>query len=280
MFKNQKNSFLFLILILSLFPSCIKYYELSNIEFHQGHDHDDEREALVGNKKGMTIYDEFMTRAIFDVLYLAEPVRMAYVDLHCDKKGLDSFTKKRLQAREIELNKHWITFYVLADIRDKKHVALTDKNSAWSLFLRLKDNTDIAPLSIKEVELEPEYQRLFGPMFNSFKRSYEIKFPAKDLNNNNYLKNNEPFRLFVSSAYKESAFTFNEPKEPKPPKKKEAPKTIKSVCKYCDDVVNRKATKTSRLAPVSYEKKKHTKKVKVKKIKKRKILKDEDFYWI
>ncbi len=315
MFKNQKNSFLFLILILSLFPSCIKYYELSNIEFHQGHDHDDEREALDGNKKGMTIYDEFMTQAIFDVLYLAESVRMAYVDLHCDKKGLDSFTKKRLQAREIELNKHWITFYVLADIRDKKHVALTDKNSAWSLFLRLKDNTDIAPLSIKEVELEPEYQRLFGPMFNSFKRSYEIKFPAKDLKNNNYLKNNEPFRLFVSSAYKESAFTFNEPEKIKVSKqKKKAPKKrklvckycgstvsrepskksrlndtkpdsieIETVCEYCEYVINREPAKSSRLGPVSYEKKKRIKKEKVKKvkkIKKRKILKDEDFYWI
>ena len=316
MFSLQKNSILFLVLILFLVPSCIKYYELSNIEFHQGHDHDDEREALDGNKKSVSIYDQFMTQAIFDVLYLADPVRMAYVDLHCEKKGLDSSTKKTLQAREIELGKHWITFYVLADIRDKKHVALTDKNSSWSLFLRLKDNTDIAPLSIKEVDLEPEYQRLFGSMFTSFKRSYEVKFPAKDLNNNNYLRSNEPFRLFVSSAYKESAFTFNEPEKIKVSKrkKKDAPKKrklvckycgstvsrepskksrlknaksdsikIETVCEYCEYVINREPAKSSRLGPVSYQKKKRIKKEKVKKvkkIKKRKILKDEDFYWI
>lgn len=310
MFSFQKNSILFLMLILFLAPSCMKYYKISNIEFHQGHDHDDERKALVGNKKNVSIYDQFMTQAIFDVLYLAEPVRMAYVDLHCEKRGLNISTKNKLQAREIELNKHWITFYVLADIRDKKHVALTDINSAWSLFLRFADNTDVAPLSIKEVELEPEYQRLFGPMFDSFKRSYELKFPAKNLNNQNYIVSNEPFKLFISSAYKETALTFNEleiieepvikkermvckycnatvnrqPSKSSRLKKSEiqADGEAETVCEHCQHVVNRTPFLKSRLGIVSYEKKntKHIKKEKVKKVIKRKILKDEDFYWI
>ena len=279
MFYIQKNLFLFLISALFLFPSCIRYYKVSNIEFHQGYDHEDEREALDGNKKTVAIYDEFMTKAIFDVLYLSDSVRLAYVNKYCEKKGLDDLSKKSMTEREVELSKHWVTFYVLADIRDKKHISLTDKNSSWSLFLRFKDKTTVSPLSIKEVDLQPEYQYLFGSMFNSFKRSYEVKFPAKDLNNNNYFNDNEPFQLVVSSSYKDSFFTFNEPKNVIVSKKKPAPKK-EAVCKYCDSVVNREPSKKSRLKDTFYGKKKPPKKQKSRKEKQRKILKDEDFYWI
>lgn len=278
MFNIQKKLFLFLVSALFLFPSCIRYYKVSNIEFHQGYDHGDEREALDGNKKTVAIYDEFMTKAIFDVLYLSDSVRLAYVNKYCEKKGSDNFAKERMIDREVELGKHWITFYVLADVRDKKHVSLTDKNSSWSLFLRLENKMTIPPLSIKEVDLQPEYQYLFGSMFNSFKRSYEVKFPAKDLNNENYFNNDELFQLVVSSSYKESFFSFNEQKNVTVSKKKPAPKKV-AVCKYCDSVVNREPSKRSRLKNISYEKKKSSKKQKVKE-KQRKILKDEDFYWI
>ncbi|MBD3273501.1 hypothetical protein GF385_04100 [Candidatus Dependentiae bacterium] len=277
MFEILKKPLLFAVLILFLFPSCIKYYKISNMEFHQGYPHEDELEAIDGNRKTTAIYDQFITQAIFDVLYLSDSVRFAYVDKYCEKRGLGKETKKSLQARELELNKNWITFYVLADIRDKKHVSLTDKNSAWSLYLRFKDKRTIRPLSIREVDLAPEYQYLFGPLFNRFKRYYEVKFAARDSNNNYYIKNKEPFDLVVSSAYKESFLTFNEPKTPiKKPKKKE--NTKKCVCEYCESIINRKATKKSRLKKIDYKKEQKPKKT--RKIKKRKLLKDEDFYWI
>ncbi|MFH1461412.1 MAG: hypothetical protein ABIF12_00480 [bacterium] len=283
MFDFQKKMYLFLSLVLFLFPSCIKYYKISNIEMHQGHDHEDERNALDGNKKTVAIYDQFMTQAIFDVLYLADPVRLAYVDKHCEKIGADLTTKKAMQAREIELNKNWISFYVLSDIRDKKHVSLTDKKSSWSIYLKFVDGATISPISIKEVDLEPEYIYLFGPMFNLFKRCYEVKFPARDLSRNFYIINEEPFQLFFSSAYKETALIFNEKDDSRElfaPKKKEKPEKIESVCKYCDIQINEEPTKKSRLSADSLIKERTPKIKRGPKVKKRKILKDEDFYWI
>lgn len=283
MFNLNEKIFLFLTLVLFLFPSCIKYYKISNIEMHQGHDHEDERNALDGNKKTVAIYDQFMTQAIFDVLYLADPVRLAYVDKYCEKTGADLTTKKAMQAREIELNKNWLSFYVLSDIRDKKHVSLTDKKSSWSMYLKFVDGTTVNPISIKEVDLEPEYIYLFGPMFNLFKRCYEVKFPARDLSRNFYITNEESFQLFFSSAYKETALIFNETdnsRELFAPKKEEKPEKIKSVCKYCNTQINEEPTKKSRLCLDSIKKEHSVKKKREPKVKKRKILKDEDFYWI
>lgn len=275
MFQIQKIYICFIAASSFLFPSCIKYYKIANTETHQGHAHQDERVALDGNKKKLAIYDQFMTQAIFDVLYLNDDVRFAYVDKYCEKNGLDEFAMKSLQSREMELNKNWISFYVLADIRDKKHTALTDPKSTWSMFLDFGNGIRISPLNIKELNLEPEYQTLFGSLFSTFVRSYEVKFPARDLNNIPYRKDKIPFKLFFSSAFKESALTFNGELEKsyfvKPDKK-----VVKSDCKCCTDIIKRPPSKQSR---IKIYKTKKIEKIKPKS-KKRKILKDEDFYWI
>jgi hypothetical protein len=275
MIQIQKMSIYLILISVFLFPSCIKYYKIANTETHQGHDHEDERVALDGNKKRLAIYDQFMTQAIFDVLYLDNDVRFAYIDKYCEKNGLNDFDMKSLQAREAELNKNWISFYILADVRDKKHVALTDNKSAWSMFLDFGNGVRVSPLSIKEVDLEPEYQCLFGPLFNIFVRSYEVKFPARDLNNVSYRSLDKPFRLFFSSAYKETSLTFNgfleEGYFAKP-----KPKQVKAVCKCCQTIVDRDPSKQSR---IKIQKTKKIEKI-IPKQKKRKILKDEDFYWI
>ncbi len=209
----NKNYLFFLFGILFIFPGCIKYYKLSNMEFHQGKNHPEDRDALDGTKKRVAIYDEFRTKAIFDVLYLSDAVRMAYLDINSEKKGYDLNTKNNLKSKELEQNKFWTTFYILADIRDKKKTSLTDKNSDWSFYLLLDDLTRVQPISIKEIEVEPEYQYLFGSRFNLFQRYYEVKFPAKDLSGNYYINIKESFDLVLSSASKETHVKFNEPKD-------------------------------------------------------------------
>lgn len=255
----------------------LRYYKISNYEFHQGHDQNDERNALDGNKKKVAIYDEFITKAIFDVLYLSDSVRIAYVNKHVQKKGLDDSTKKRLLSTELEQNKNWIKFYILSDIRDKEHDSLTAKNSTWSLFLRFNDETNVQPLSIKEVELPPEYQYFFGSRFTLFQRYYEVTFPAKNLNNRSYIRDKTPFKLFFSSSYKETALIFNEDIPVITEEKKEPVPEKKVICDCCKACINRKPTKKSRLHPSIN--KNVTKKSRPK-TKKRKILNGKDFYWI
>ena len=210
----RKKLFIFLFApVLMLFPSCIKYYELSKQEFPQGKEYKDEREVVANNLKTASIYDEFETRAIFDVLWLSDETRETYVDLHCKKRGKDKQAKQALLRRQLEDNKHWTTFYILSDVRDKTHVSLTDKNSLWSLYLTTTDGQKITPVSIKESEVEPEYQSLFGPRFNSFKRAYMVKFPVSDLNGKPYLKEGESFKTVLSSPYKKREIVWREEDE-------------------------------------------------------------------
>lgn len=207
----NKNYLMLLVSSLFLFPSCIKYYKLANTEFHQGQAHNDNRKALEDAKKKVAVYNEFETKAIFDVLYLSDSVKVAYVDKCTQKKGLDLNAKNSLLTKELEQNKFWTTFYVLADLRDRRKTSLNDKNSPWSFYLLLKNSVTLQPITIKEIDVEPEYQYLFGSRFTMFQRYYEIKFPAKDVNNNLYINNNEPFELVISGAHKETHVKFNDP---------------------------------------------------------------------
>ncbi|MCK4651012.1 hypothetical protein KAT08_02430 [Candidatus Babeliales bacterium] len=194
----------YILLILFLLPSCIKYYKLEKDEFPQGKDLEDKREIVDANLRRVAVYDQFATKAIFDVLWLSNDTREAYVDINCKKNGKDDQEKRALLRRQLEENKHWNSFYVLADVRDKINISLTDKNSIWSLYVVGKDEDRVRPISIKEVDLEPEYQFLFGPIFNFLKRIYLVKFPAASLDGKRYIKKDGEFKLIFSSAGKQN----------------------------------------------------------------------------
>ncbi len=234
----RKIATVFTILILVLFSSCIKYYKLSKTEFPQGTDLDDRRKVSHNNLRTLTINDQFSTEAIFDFLWLSDKTRTAYVDMNCKKRGRDDQSRIALLRRQLEENKHWITFYVLADVRDKADGSLTDKNSFWSLYLateemipqkrltekeknktkkkkiktkevKTREVNKVMPISIKEIDIESEYRFLFGPKFDFFSRAYEVKFPATDLSGKLYIKKEEGFKLVVSSPGKKSEVWFN-----------------------------------------------------------------------
>ena len=167
----------FLISYVLFFPACIKYYKIAKEETNQGTNLPDHHKTVFDNERDVTVYDQFETDAIFNTLRLSDDIRKAYVDMNCLRRGKDEQAKQALLRRQLEENKHWLTFYVLADIRDKHSVSLTDKNSLWSTYLELSDGQKVNPISIKGIEFEPEYQAMFAYRFNLFKRCYEVKFP-------------------------------------------------------------------------------------------------------
>lgn len=192
-----------------LFPSCIKYYKLSKTECYQGKDLPDRKEVSKNNVRTINIHDQFSTLAIFDFLWLSDETRSAYVDMNSTRKGKDEQAKRALLTRQLEENKHWISFYVLADIKDNTDGSLSDKNSPWALYLVSRDGRKVAPSSIKEVELEPEYKFLFGPKFDLFSRIFEIKFPYTDLAGIPYIKQAEMFKVVLCSLKKEGEVWWN-----------------------------------------------------------------------
>lgn len=188
----NKTAFAGLFIAIFLLPGCIKYYELSTTEFPQGELIQAPSLLKKNYVRSAKIYNEFATVASFDALLLAPEVRTFFAERSCNKRGKDKETTKAIKSRQLEETNHWIGFYVLADIRTRNNTALKEKNAAWTLYLTIEDTVKLEPLSIKEVELEPEYQTVFGQLFNNFKNVYLVKFPAHSIDGKAYTGANKP----------------------------------------------------------------------------------------
>lgn len=227
---NYKNvlSIVSLFLILSTFSSCIKYFKFSPKEFPQGNDKKAYKQAIEDNLRSVRVYDEFETKAFFDCLLMSDKAKLAYSEIHCEKKGKNEQAKEALLRRQFEEGKHWITFYLLADIRNKMHLSMTDKNSQWSICLEV-DGKKVVPISLKEVEFEPEIQLLFGSKFSAFKTSYLVKFPANDMSGKYYLHEKTTIKMIISSTNKSCSMIWGpEQEKNKEAKEKDKNKAIGS----------------------------------------------------
>lgn len=167
---------------------CIKTYKLVPSETSQGIEREKNEEVAKNNVRSAKIYNQWETLAQFDAIWLSEQTRDSYVDLYCVRRGKGAEARESMRAREREENKETISFYVLADVRDQFHPALTDNDAAWTMYLNIKGKK-VRPTSIIEVELDTEIQTLFGHRFVSpkFKTPYLVRFPARDAEGHPYL---------------------------------------------------------------------------------------------
>lgn len=170
-----------------LLPGCIKYYELSTTEFPQGDEITPQSVLTENYVRSIKIYNQFETVALFDILWLSSDVRTYFANRFCTKRGKDLESHKAIESRQLEETNHWVGFYVLSDIRTRNQTSLKEKNAAWTMHLTINDKIKLEPISITEVELEPEYLALFGHRFNNFKSIYLVKFPAYDLDGKPYI---------------------------------------------------------------------------------------------
>lgn len=202
--KISKNLVLAMLalFVMSLVPGCIKYHKTLPSEFPQGQEKQDPRDITANYVKSARVYDQFVTRAFFDALWLSDEVRVAYANLYCSKRGKSPEDTEAFITRQQEENNHWTTFYVLADVRDRQGASLSDKNAAWTFYFKIGDHKTEA-LSVKEIELEPEFQAFFDQKFNSFKTAYAVKFPVHDGD-----KRTEPVQLVIESVYKSVTLTW------------------------------------------------------------------------
>lgn len=205
--KNDFIKFCSLLLVLFI-TGCVPYYKLSKKEFPQGDDLQATKEIAKNFVKSQSVYDQFTTLAKFDVMWLSDAIRVAYVDLVCQKRGKSQDARDALLNRQLEENRHWISFYVLADIRDDVNSSLTDKNPVWTPYLEI-DGTKFEPVTIKEIELEPEYVNLFDGNVNSFKTEYLVSFAAQDLAGKFYLKDHNSLKFVISSVEKMCSVTWD-----------------------------------------------------------------------
>jgi hypothetical protein len=120
------------------------------------------------------IHHQFSTTALIDVMWLSDEVRTIYAQTYGLKNGKDDLMTKAFLRRQLEENKHFISFYVLVNFS----LSVGDPNNKWALFLTAGD-TNVAPNEVRITELTPEFQAFFGKRYNRFKSVYLVKFNAK-----------------------------------------------------------------------------------------------------
>ena len=212
--KNMRSNNVFLMCVASgglfLLTSCVKYYDVVKSEFPQGEKQPDKRDIAYKYRRTGMVYDEFETKAAFNALWLSDQLRTSYVDVFAHKRGLDNEAKEELLKRQLEENKFWMSFYVLADIRDKTYVSLSDKNAFWTLYAQLDDGNRLLPELIKEVDLEPEMQLFLGRAFNLFKAAYLVKFSIKsDVAEKLEKGNIKNVKLVIGSVHKNCVLAWD-----------------------------------------------------------------------
>jgi hypothetical protein len=194
--KIKKLYFLLSLLIL---PACIKTYKLVPPEAPQGKEHADSRAIVKNYVRSAKLYEEWETRAFFDVLWLSDQALTSYVNLYCARGGKGAAQRDAMLKNELSRHKNYLTFYVLADVRDKLHPDLKDKDAAWKMHLDV-DGKKIIPIKdgIKEIEISPELQSFFGYKYRrpKFKTAYVVKFPFSDVSG-------KPFKMIISSVHRQ-----------------------------------------------------------------------------
>jgi|SaaInlLV_10m_DNA_2_1039722.scaffolds.fasta_scaffold00173_7 hypothetical protein len=189
------------VIIVGMLPGCIKYYRVAKTEFPQGKEQVEEQFEARDDIKSVSIYDQFETTAFFDVMWFSEVIRDAYVDLYCKRRGLIKNERNSFAESYESKYANKLIFCILADVRDKKHDSLNDKNSAWSMYVDL-GNRKILPSKIDKVVLDPEVKKLFGSKFSNYKKAYQVTF---DIGGDDYIYQlalNRQFDFFISSVNK------------------------------------------------------------------------------
>jgi hypothetical protein len=181
--------------ILFLLPGCGgNIVDWADETFYQGKMHNDYEKAVKPFLKGVRLYDQFDTLAIFDAIWLSDTVRTAYAQVYAKMIGMDEDGYIDFLRRELSANAYFVSFYVLS----QKSIPLTDIPPLWVVHLEI-DGKKYLPAEIKAVELAAEYLGFFGKRVNNHKEPYEIRFDRKDAEGVDILEGKREIKLFFSS---------------------------------------------------------------------------------
>ena len=173
------------LMLIFLLPGCVNQYtNWAKRTFPQGCELEQYECCVEPFLKRVKLYDQFQTLGIFDVLWLANPVRKAYVDLTAEKYCKSEREYEKLLHDELAKNHDLITFYLLIEkeytIRGLKELGDQD-DAMWGVCLEI-DDTVLHPIALEKIDLSPEYRTLFGERVRSYKnrlkQAYRISFDA------------------------------------------------------------------------------------------------------
>jgi hypothetical protein len=167
------------ILLISSLPGCCRLVDWGKRTFYQGDTVETHTQEVRRYIRSVSVHNQFSTAGMFDALWLSDQVRTIYANLHSYRLSKDVEQAKTFLWRQLEENKHYISFYVLS-LYDMPLGGIYDN---W--MVRLCVNNQIyMPVSIKIVDLMPEYRVFLACELSRFKTVYEVKFNAIDIDDN------------------------------------------------------------------------------------------------
>jgi hypothetical protein len=191
--------------LLIFLGGCYRIIDWSKDTFYQGCFLDNEISVARQYIRTLKIYDQFDTRAIFEVLWLSDTVREVYSMIHAMHFGKDEDQKKNFLRRQLEASSHAILFYVLSLFENP----LDSEDSEWTVFLTV-DNTNYFPTRIKAVDMPHEYKLFWKMNQMRFKTAYEVSFDAKNSEDNCIINSNTRLlTLQFRSADKKGTVTWH-----------------------------------------------------------------------
>lgn len=181
--------------IVLMLPGCVgRVRERFDELFYQGKIHADHEQTVKPFLKGVRLYDQFDTVAIFDALWLSDAVRTVYAQIYAKMVGKDEEAYIDFLRRELSANTYFVSFYVLS----LSHIPLTEEHPLWVVHLEV-DGKKYVPVSVKLAEMPTEYIGFFGKRVNNHKRPYEVRFDRKDSEGKDILADKKEMKLFFSS---------------------------------------------------------------------------------
>lgn len=190
----MKSTIRFLALFgLVLLSGCGGVKEWVDQTFDQGKEHKNYRKTVKKYLKSISIYDQFTTVALFDVMWLSDQMRILYSDVYGAMHGRGQEVRKTFLRRQLKANDYFVSFYVLST----DQVPLNLQPTQWAIHLEINGKT-YAPTDVKTVELPAEYQMFFGRLLTKHKRPYEVRFDRKDPDGNDILAHAQTFKLYFS----------------------------------------------------------------------------------
>lgn len=175
--KNVLNVLVITVCVLGL-SGCGRMVDWGKRTFYQGENQETNLSTIQNHIRSITAYDQFDTVAQFDALWLSSQVRELYAYFYTRLIGKGDEYKHMIERRQLEENNHFVMFYVLSPYKD----ILGKPESMWHLFLEI-DGVRYSPIEIKEVDLAPLYKEFFGKRLSVFKKAYQVKFDAQDVDN-------------------------------------------------------------------------------------------------
>jgi hypothetical protein len=199
----MKSRLLNFLLILTLGEvQVFAYHSLFPTEVPQAVCKKQSKKKLNTWKKRERLYKGFETVAIFDVLKCSDEVSMFMSYERAMLEGMDKETAKKSMCEALADNQKELIFYMLADVREGRDLALGKDKSPWRFWLKLNDGTQVLPSNINETMWTPELSEIFGKKHSSFKVLHKITFPVSGSNENfeHARLRSEPLQMVVRST--------------------------------------------------------------------------------